>query len=178
MESSDVSMSFIATSSGLQSGSREGLFATLSSGLLTNSSTEDELPAWPGFESGFAPRPFLPSPSTSFTAPPLTSFTARPTVTAAVFPPAPKVVAHSQRPTVVPSQPSPSAISLPVPKFVTATRCAQPRRSYCICRKTHMDVFMIQCDICQDWFHGSCVLIDEDQGKDIEKYHCPKCRRF
>ena len=35
--------------------------------------------------------------------------------------------------------------------------------------------FMIQCDACDDWFHGSCVRIEEYQANDIERYHCPRC---
>ncbi|XP_077995362.1 histone lysine demethylase PHF8-like isoform X2 [Glandiceps talaboti] len=47
---------------------------------------------------------------------------------------------------------------------------------YCICREVY-DVtrFMIECDICKDWFHGNCVGISEHQANDIESYHCPNC---
>ena len=32
--------------------------------------------------------------------------------------------------------------------------------TYCLCRRAYSDGdFMIQCDICKDWFHGGCVLI-------------------
>lgn len=34
---------------------------------------------------------------------------------------------------------------------------------------------MIQCDSCEEWFHGSCVGIEEHQASDIERYHCPQC---
>ncbi|XP_028408036.1 lysine-specific demethylase 7B-like isoform X2 [Dendronephthya gigantea] len=47
---------------------------------------------------------------------------------------------------------------------------------YCICRKPYDYLqFMIQCDVCDDWFHGSCVGIEEYQANDIERYHCPRC---
>ncbi|CAB4005893.1 Lysine-specific demethylase 7A [Paramuricea clavata] len=47
---------------------------------------------------------------------------------------------------------------------------------YCICRKPYDYMqFMIQCDACDDWFHGGCVGIEEYQGNDIERYHCPRC---
>ncbi|XP_022081440.1 histone lysine demethylase PHF8-like isoform X2 [Acanthaster planci] len=47
---------------------------------------------------------------------------------------------------------------------------------YCICRQPYdASQFMIECDTCQDWFHGSCVGIREDQSADIEEYHCPNC---
>ncbi|XP_041459906.1 histone lysine demethylase PHF8-like isoform X2 [Lytechinus variegatus] len=47
---------------------------------------------------------------------------------------------------------------------------------YCICKQVY-DVtrFMIECDVCKDWFHGSCVEIREDQSDDVEEFHCPTC---
>jgi hypothetical protein len=47
--------------------------------------------------------------------------------------------------------------------------------SYCICRKDDDGKFMIQCDDCQEWYHGKCVGIAAAQGRNIEKYHCPTC---
>lgn len=35
---------------------------------------------------------------------------------------------------------------------------------------------MIECDVCQDWFHGSCVGVEEDKAADIDLYHCPNCQ--
>ncbi|XP_061685114.1 histone lysine demethylase PHF8-like [Syngnathoides biaculeatus] len=48
---------------------------------------------------------------------------------------------------------------------------------YCLCRLPY-DVtrFMIECDICQDWFHGSCVAVEEDKATEIDLYHCPNCQ--
>uniref|UniRef100_A0AAQ4Q259 Histone lysine demethylase PHF8 n=1 Tax=Gasterosteus aculeatus aculeatus TaxID=481459 RepID=A0AAQ4Q259_GASAC len=48
---------------------------------------------------------------------------------------------------------------------------------YCLCRLPY-DVtrFMIECDICQDWFHGSCVGVEEDKATEIDLYHCPNCQ--
>ncbi|XP_059962626.1 histone lysine demethylase PHF8-like isoform X2 [Mesoplodon densirostris] len=50
---------------------------------------------------------------------------------------------------------------------------------YCLCRLPY-DVtrFMIQCDTCQDWFHGSCVGVEEEKADDIDLYHCPSCEVF
>ncbi|KAJ4924485.1 hypothetical protein JOQ06_003441 [Pogonophryne albipinna] len=47
---------------------------------------------------------------------------------------------------------------------------------YCVCRQPY-DVrrFMIECDICKDWFHGSCVHVEEHHAVDIDVYHCPNC---
>uniref|UniRef100_A0A8C4I2L9 PHD finger protein 8 n=1 Tax=Dicentrarchus labrax TaxID=13489 RepID=A0A8C4I2L9_DICLA len=51
------------------------------------------------------------------------------------------------------------------------------KRLYCLCRLPY-DVtrFMIECDICQDWFHGSCVGVEEDKAAEIDLYHCPNCQ--
>ncbi|KAK7916207.1 hypothetical protein WMY93_011968 [Mugilogobius chulae] len=35
---------------------------------------------------------------------------------------------------------------------------------------------MIECDICQDWFHGSCVGVEEENAAEIDLYHCPNCQ--
>uniref|UniRef100_A0A3B4BKY3 JmjC domain-containing protein n=1 Tax=Periophthalmus magnuspinnatus TaxID=409849 RepID=A0A3B4BKY3_9GOBI len=47
---------------------------------------------------------------------------------------------------------------------------------YCLCRLPY-DVtrFMIECDICQDWFHG-CVGVEEENAAEIDLYHCPNCQ--
>ncbi|KAL4656720.1 lysine-specific demethylase 7B-like isoform X1 [Arapaima gigas] len=47
---------------------------------------------------------------------------------------------------------------------------------YCVCRQPYdVSRFMIECDICKDWFHGSCVQVEEHQAMDIDVYHCPNC---
>ncbi|XP_076469256.1 lysine-specific demethylase phf2-like isoform X2 [Babylonia areolata] len=48
---------------------------------------------------------------------------------------------------------------------------------YCICRKPYDDAFMIECDECKDWFHGSCVGVQEHLAAQIERYHCPLCEK-
>ncbi|XP_060759795.1 lysine-specific demethylase 7A isoform X1 [Neoarius graeffei] len=48
---------------------------------------------------------------------------------------------------------------------------------YCVCRQPYdLNRFMIECDICKDWFHGSCVQVEEHHAADIDVYHCPNCR--
>ncbi|XP_070192316.1 lysine-specific demethylase 7B-like isoform X2 [Littorina saxatilis] len=50
---------------------------------------------------------------------------------------------------------------------------------YCLCRKPYDETqFMIECDKCQDWYHGSCVNVQEHQAADIEYYHCPDCEKY
>ncbi|XP_066997900.1 histone lysine demethylase PHF8 isoform X2 [Anabrus simplex] len=47
---------------------------------------------------------------------------------------------------------------------------------YCLCGQLYdANRFMIQCDMCKEWFHGSCVGVQEYQSVDLDKYHCPRC---
>lgn len=50
-----------------------------------------------------------------------------------------------------------------------------PKKKYCLCRSTKCDTFMIYCDGCKEWFHGTCVGINETQASKIEKYYCMVC---
>ncbi|CAK7206794.1 COMPASS (complex proteins associated with Set1p) component [Sporothrix eucalyptigena] len=47
---------------------------------------------------------------------------------------------------------------------------------YCICRGPDDHRWMIQCDDCEDWFHGDCVKINKDDGENMMlSYICPNC---
>jgi COMPASS component SPP1 len=47
---------------------------------------------------------------------------------------------------------------------------------FCICRRGDNHTYMIACDGgCEDWFHGKCVHIREEDGDLIDKYICPSC---
>jgi PHD-finger len=47
---------------------------------------------------------------------------------------------------------------------------------YCICRGPDDHRWMIQCDQCEDWFHGECVKLDKELGENlVEKFVCPNC---
>jgi len=35
---------------------------------------------------------------------------------------------------------------------------------------------MIACDSCDEWYHGSCINLTEDQAADIKSYICQNCR--
>ncbi|CAL4122411.1 unnamed protein product, partial [Meganyctiphanes norvegica] len=56
-----------------------------------------------------------------------------------------------------------------------------PERLWCICQKPHNNRFMICCDKCEDWFHGSCVGITKAMGQQMEnesqEWVCPKCKK-
>lgn len=55
-----------------------------------------------------------------------------------------------------------------------------PDRLWCICKQPHNNRFMICCDKCEDWFHGTCVNVTKAQGKIMEqsnkKWLCPNCK--
>ncbi len=47
---------------------------------------------------------------------------------------------------------------------------------YCVCRGPDDHRWMIQCDGCEDWFHGECVQITKELGETlIQSYICPNC---
>ncbi|KAI8360417.1 hypothetical protein B0O80DRAFT_363213, partial [Mortierella sp. GBAus27b] len=47
---------------------------------------------------------------------------------------------------------------------------------YCICRTPHdPSRFMIACDGCDDWFHGDCVGVAEEDSEMVDKYYCKHC---
>lgn len=54
-----------------------------------------------------------------------------------------------------------------------------PDKLWCICRKPHGNRFMISCDKCRDWFHGTCVNVTPTRGRKLEltgkPWHCPLC---
>lgn len=46
---------------------------------------------------------------------------------------------------------------------------------YCLCHGPDDGGFMIQCDYCEEWFHGSCINLTAEEAKEIDQYLCPKC---
>lgn len=48
---------------------------------------------------------------------------------------------------------------------------------YCVCRQPY-EGFMIGCDGCDEWYHGPCVGITQEQGEKIDKYVCVRCSTF
>ncbi len=52
---------------------------------------------------------------------------------------------------------------------------------YCFCKKPYDgNKWMVCCDGCEDWFHQSCVDMDDDMREEIEQsggqWHCPTCQ--
>ena len=50
----------------------------------------------------------------------------------------------------------------------------QEETVHCICRRGEED-FMIQCSDCNEWFHGECVRVTEQDADQIEDYFCDTC---
>ncbi|ALC46570.1 pps [Drosophila busckii] len=54
-----------------------------------------------------------------------------------------------------------------------------PNKLWCICRQPHNNRFMICCDLCEDWYHGTCVSVTKAMGLEMEQngvdWKCPKC---
>ena len=59
-----------------------------------------------------------------------------------------------------------------LPKELDALK--QAMCGYCICRRPY-EGFMIGCDECDEWYHGSCIGMSQAQGEKIEKYVCVRC---
>lgn len=36
---------------------------------------------------------------------------------------------------------------------------------------------MIACDNCNEWYHGQCVGLEEEDSVSIDEYFCPKCSK-
>uniref|UniRef100_T1JTB7 PHD-type domain-containing protein n=1 Tax=Tetranychus urticae TaxID=32264 RepID=T1JTB7_TETUR len=55
-----------------------------------------------------------------------------------------------------------------------------PDKLWCTCRQPHNNRFMIECDGCSEWFHGTCVGVTRAKGtmfeKEGKKWYCSKCR--
>lgn len=72
-----------------------------------------------------------------------------------------------------------AASSSPVPNNTDEDSVnSEDENLYCICRKRDNHTWMIGCDgDCNDWFHGKCVgIAEEDEGL-IDKYYCPNCEK-
>jgi ribosomal protein L21E len=46
---------------------------------------------------------------------------------------------------------------------------------FCLCRGPDNGEFMIQCNECKEWYHGSCVSVTREQAEAIDIYLCPDC---
>eukprot|EP00005_Dracoamoeba_jomungandri_P009562 CAMPEP_0174264576 /NCGR_PEP_ID=MMETSP0439-20130205/22920_1 /TAXON_ID=0 /ORGANISM="Stereomyxa ramosa, Strain Chinc5" /LENGTH=265 /DNA_ID=CAMNT_0015350509 /DNA_START=2149 /DNA_END=2946 /DNA_ORIENTATION=- len=46
---------------------------------------------------------------------------------------------------------------------------------FCICKSPEEYGFMICCDSCNQWFHGGCIGLSEEEGSALATYCCPDC---
>jgi nucleosome-remodeling factor subunit BPTF len=50
-------------------------------------------------------------------------------------------------------------------------------RMYCVCKQKYdATKFYVGCDICSNWFHGSCVNITPKMSKKMSEYVCEECK--
>ena len=48
---------------------------------------------------------------------------------------------------------------------------------YCVCRRRHVEgEFMVQCDLCEDWFHPRCVGTPRAEIEQLEVFVCGDCQ--
>jgi PHD-finger/PLU-1-like protein len=50
----------------------------------------------------------------------------------------------------------------------------QATKGFCLCRRPY-EGFMIGCDSCDEWYHGSCIGVSASQADRYEKYVCVRC---
>ena len=48
-------------------------------------------------------------------------------------------------------------------------------KEYCHCRQPDDGRMMIQCEYCNEWYHGSCVNLTTEDTLSISKYKCKDC---
>lgn len=46
---------------------------------------------------------------------------------------------------------------------------------YCVCGGPSDGSFMLGCDSCDKWFHGSCMKVNKEVGEALTKWVCPSC---
>jgi len=56
------------------------------------------------------------------------------------------------------------------------TSSKKKEKLYCICRTPYDDTkFYVGCDVCNNWFHGNCVNITEEDSKQLTEFICAEC---
>ncbi|CAG8582662.1 1816_t:CDS:2 [Paraglomus brasilianum] len=92
---------------------------------------------------------------------------------------------QSSSPASVPSTPvSAISASLPsstlnTPSVVVSIPTMSDEEINCICENPHMDYgkFMIACDNCEVWYHGSCVGFGDGTDVVVDSWFCMRCQK-
>jgi len=64
--------------------------------------------------------------------------------------------------------------------YLAVTGTFEPKRVpvYCICAEAYNpDLSMVECDICRDWFHTTCVNLSEDEVESLQSFVCDGCSK-
>ncbi|XP_003241005.1 nucleosome-remodeling factor subunit NURF301 isoform X2 [Acyrthosiphon pisum] len=71
------------------------------------------------------------------------------------------------------SRPSPLS-----PAKKSSPKKSKKEKIMCLCRTPYdSSKFYVGCDMCHNWFHGSCVGITVQMSKRISEWFCPECKR-
>ncbi|XP_056003459.1 uncharacterized protein LOC130046578 [Ostrea edulis] len=54
-------------------------------------------------------------------------------------------------------------------------RAPSGKTRYCLCRQADDGKLMIQCDRCEEWFHGKCVGVTLEDAERLDNYVCSPC---
>lgn len=67
-------------------------------------------------------------------------------------------------------------IPLTMPEYSRIWHTIQDGGSrYCVCGGPSDGSFMLGCDHCDKWFHGSCMKVNKEAGEALTKWVCPSC---
>ncbi|KAG5355899.1 Set1 complex component spp1 [Yarrowia sp. B02] len=96
--------------------------------------------------------------------------------------------ASKRRPTKSKSRPVPKKkqkvthtkdfkLPLGAPPVDTSYQGDEDQELFCVCRRPDDGKWMIGCDYCEEWIHGSCVGMTPARAKIMNKFCCPFCTR-
>ncbi|KAK2144497.1 hypothetical protein LSH36_751g01049 [Paralvinella palmiformis] len=61
-------------------------------------------------------------------------------------------------------------------KKMDSPRGGSGEEVYCICRSSDCSTFMIGCDKCNEWYHGECINLTQEEANHIKHFYCHLCR--
>ncbi|KAK4538780.1 hypothetical protein CDCA_CDCA20G4805 [Cyanidium caldarium] len=65
----------------------------------------------------------------------------------------------------------------PGPADASSTDAGASDTEYCVCRRRHVEgEFMVQCDLCEDWFHPRCVGMPRAEIEQLDVFVCGDCQ--